>query len=359
MAGILFDARWIRPGMTGVGNFAYNLLRALPDIGENIGIILPAGSPYSREFERFHIFFSSIDLTAHPKTEFYEQFVIPQLCYRHGFKSFVSFEGRIPIFHPGIKTFSFVYDLTFLTIRGSHSAKYSFFLKTSLILTRMFSNRIVTISNKVRRDMITLLKIPREKISVICPADSQLTRYKPFPVAALGKSFFLAVGMTNHRKNLANLLEAFSAFNRQYPSYQLALTGNAEWIAELRQKTQVSDVVNLGFVNESELRFLYEKARALIYPSLDEGFGIPLLDALQFDCPVICSDIPIFREVMENCAIYFDPASIKSISEGLEQSLTAPHAPHCRERILEKYSWNKSAKELINEVRRVSSLEPV
>ncbi len=353
MAGILFDARWVRPGKTGVGNFVYNLLQALPNTQEKIGIILPIGSPYAKSFERFQIFFSPIDLTDHPWTEGYEQLFIPYLCYRHKFKNFVSFEGRAPICHPGIKTFSFVYDLTFLTIKGSHNKKYSSFLYTSLALTKKFSTRVVTISNKIRLDLVNRANVPSEKIMLVYPADSRLNQYASVPVTGLKKPFFLTVGITNRRKNLANLLNGFALFNQKYHGYQLAVTGNAEWIEEVCQKLSIPNVVNLGFVSEGELRFLYENTLGLIYPSLDEGFGIPLLDALQFNCPVVCSDIPVFREVMEDCAIYFDPLSSESISSGLDASLAHPKSVTIR-RILDKFSWEKSAEKFVAEISAIS-----
>jgi glycosyltransferase involved in cell wall biosynthesis len=344
MRGILFDARWIRPGMTGIGYSAYHLLRAWPASETRVGIILPKNSPYADQFPHFRVFFAPVDLTHHPLTELFEQVGIPALCYRHGFGNFVSFETRVPAFHPGIRTFSWIHDLSFLKFKGSHNRRYSLLLHIAIAVTRHTATRIVTVSETVRREMAEMLNVSAARILVVPNSDGRLDLKQRMPARHPEGPFFLTVGMTNPRKNLARLLKGFAAFNRaRGGDFSLVITGHAALIADACRKEGAEHVFNLGFVSEGELRDLYERTEGLVYPSLDEGFGIPLLDAARFGRPIICSAIPVFREIVEDAAVYFDPESPASIAAGLEAAASGAGKPGEYPRILEKYSWERSA----------------
>lgn len=337
--------------MTGVGIYALRMLEAVHALNETVGILLPSGSPYAGFFSRFQIHFTRVNLTAHPLTDAFEQFFIPFLCYRHGYRSFVSFEGRVPAIHPGLKTFSFVYDLSFLKVKKSHSFKYSAFLYLILKISSFTATRIVTISNSVRLDLIKLAGVPGYKVFVAYPASTQLGRVMSIQVRGLIRPYFLTVGMTNDRKNLSNLIKAFTLFRKSAPEFSLAITGNTEMIDRECGLAAIVNVVNLGFVSEGALRGLYENAQALVYPSFDEGFGIPLIDAMEFNCPVLCSDIPVFREVAGDAAQYFDPHSPESICQCMAAFNERPD-PEKTKHVANMYSWKKSAITLFREVRK-------
>jgi hypothetical protein len=93
--GVLFDARWVRTGMTGVGHYAYNILRSRSIPREKCAVILQADCPYADAFSGYRIFRTRVDLTAHPATDLFEQFMILYLCYRHDL-SFPSKAGFPP-----------------------------------------------------------------------------------------------------------------------------------------------------------------------------------------------------------------------------------------------------------------------
>jgi glycosyltransferase involved in cell wall biosynthesis len=328
--GALFDARWVRPGMTGVGQYALNILRSPAIPRDRCGVILARDCPFPEAFDGYRIFRPGVDIMSHPATEAYEQFIIPWLCLRHGYGSFLSFEGRVPAFHPGVRTYSVIYDLTYAQAKGSHPMKYAVFMGMHAGLSRRFATGIVTISETVRRDIVRVLGMPEAKVHVAYPAGSRLRDHVPVPVAGLEKPFFLSVGITNPRKNLAAILKGF-AEARIHPGLEsglavtgnagLAVTGNAGLIAAQGRDIPLDGVRNLGFVEAGELRWLYENASALVYASRHEGFGIPLVDAAEFGCPVLCSDIPVFREVMGGSARYFDPDAPASIASAMRSAL--------------------------------------
>jgi glycosyltransferase involved in cell wall biosynthesis len=346
---ILFDARWIRPGMTGVGRYAYNLLRSPILPRSECGLILPAKSPFAEEFAGFRIFPSRVDLTAHPATDWYEQAGVAALARREGFGNFVSFEGRVPAFHPGLATFPVIYDLSYRSIKGSHSRKYSFFLGLHAALNRRFATAIVTISETVREELARELRIPRGRIIVASPAGSRLEEHAPRPVPGLEPPWFLAVGVTNPRKDLPTALAAFARLRLRVPKARLAVTGNPGLIAAALAAGPSEGVSNLGFVEEGTLRSLYAGAAALVYPSRNEGFGIPLIDAVESGCPVLCSDIPVFREVMGRGAFFFPPGDAGALSRAMEAVLAGERP--AGDPPAGKYGWDACARALLEGIR--------
>lgn len=319
MSGILFDGRWIRPGMTGVGISAYNLLSAIGRTNVHYGVIscheasLPIMGPNG------HLHRMRIDLDTHPVTEIFEQMGIPILCWIHGYSNFVSFEGRVPLLHPGIGTYSYIQDLSILKLPSSHSLKYVTFLKMTLLISRLSATQLITGSETVKSDIVKLMGTNPKRILVWPHADSGLNKFREKAIPDLGLPFFLSVGMTNPRKNLDLLLDAFQLLHSQNPSIRLYLTGNPAWLKEKIEQRGKIGVTSLGFVSEGELLYLFRHAEALIYPSKDEGFGIPLVDAWKEGCPVLCSDIPVFHEIMGQYADYFNCESANSLASKLKE----------------------------------------
>ncbi|MEO6095906.1 MAG: glycosyltransferase family 1 protein [Fibrobacteria bacterium] len=365
MSGVLFDARWVRPGMTGVGRYAYNLLRGTGIPRERCAVILTWDCPQADDFAGFRIFRTGIDITAHPRSDLFEQFLLPWLCWRHGYNALVSFEGRVPVFHPGIRTYPIIYDMTFAQEKDSHSLKYRFFLGMHARLSRWFATRVITISETVRKDLIVILGMRESKVVVVYPAGSRLADHAPVPIPDLQGPFFLAVGITNTRKNLPAILAAFAIARSRTPGLRLAVSGTTSLITAaavataFRQgmeagsdttaasQTPAEAVLNLGFVGEGQLRWLYEHAAGLVFASRNEGFGIPLVDAAEFHCPLLCSDIPVFREVAGEAAEYFNPRDPADIARAMASALAEPAEARSRAaRLQGRFSWDRSAKAL-------------
>ncbi|HEX2612904.1 MAG TPA: glycosyltransferase family 1 protein, partial [Fibrobacteria bacterium] len=338
-----------------IGNFARSLLRAIPQEARGgIGVILPPGSPYAGDFPGCRIHYARIAPTSHPWTELYEQVFLPFFCLAMGYRALVAFDGRIPIMHPGVRAYPFIYDLTAVTVPGSHNRRYTLLLKAAIAVARFSATGVFTISEAVRGQIARTTGLPPAKIFVIYPSDSGLDACEAAKPQGVMAPFFLAVGMTNRRKNAVNLLRAFEIFRRgSGTKVQLVATGDARLIHAAIARSGISPecasaVINLGFVKESALRWLYENARGLAYPSLDEGFGIPLVDAARHGCPVACSNIPVFREVLGSFPSYFDPASPEDIARAMREipeervNGSVPSLP---------FSWEDSARNLTARAR--------
>lgn len=198
---------------------------------------------------------------------------------------------------------------------------------------------IITDSKISKEDISRLVPFPRERIFVVHLAagdefklkekDSELE--KTAQKYRLDQNFFLYVGDLNYHKNIPVFLKGFRKLINKGESIQLVFVGRAFLDKNLKEARQVRELVRmldldasvnfLGFVETEELVNLYNLARALIVPSLYEGFGLPLVEAMSCGCPVIASDIPIHQEIGASSILYFDPKDPDSMSETLKDFL--------------------------------------
>ncbi len=177
------------------------------------------------------------------------------------------------------------------------------------------ASRIVAVSQATASDLERFYPFTRGRVSVIHhgvdPAFFMLDRSHIEP-------FVLCVSTLHPHKNLDRLIRAFARRKREYRLVIAGMRGFfagelEKLIAELR-----ADVELTGWIPRKDLMRLFERARAFVYPSTFEGFGMPVLEALAAQLPVACSDIPVLREVAGDCALYFDPMSEDEIDRALD-----------------------------------------
>lgn len=190
--------------------------------------------------------------------------------------------------------------------------------------------QIIAVSGSTKNDILRYLEIPEKNISVVHEAlptqvaeISQELADKPDLVAfikqklKLNKPYLLFVGTREPRKNLARLIQAWLPLANDY---QLIIAGEQSWDGS----EQISKNPNLRFmgrVNDYELAVLYHQSELFVYPSLYEGFGLPVLEAFAHGVPVVSSDIPAIREVAGNAAELCNPLDEKAIRQAIEKVL--------------------------------------
>jgi glycosyltransferase involved in cell wall biosynthesis len=191
------------------------------------------------------------------------------------------------------------------------------------------STTLVTVSAFSRERLALALGVPQERLAVVPGAGEHLDRVpadasKPTADALDGRPFVLAVGSRNPTKNLSRLLEAWGLLNRG--DVRLALVGGANTRVFGRSAAApgASSVVDLGAVDDPTLKALYQRALALVIPSVYEGFGLPLLEAMHCGCPVAASAVPALRESGGDAALYFDPMSPQAIAQALHRLIEEP-----------------------------------
>jgi len=218
---------------------------------------------------------------------------------------------------------------------------------------------IITPSIATKKDVVDLLQIPTHRVHVIhealpeenVTAAEKLTEGRAEQIKTrlqLNKPYLLFIGTSEPRKNLPRLIEAWQTLAADY---ELIIAGAAGW-EDLSQFKRQKNLRFLGRVSAEELSVLYSEAEAFCYPSLDEGFGLPILEAFYYGVPVLTSNRSSMAEVAGNAALLVNPDSVDDIRRGLEQIL-GENKTEQQERLrkmilrLHLFSWKQAASETI------------
>ncbi len=257
-----------------------------------------------------------------------------------------------------------LYDMTCWLVPETHSA-------ANVRASRLFAERVmrradglIAISESTRRDAVRILGLPEEKIEVIYPGVAEAF-FSAAPGAAgklgLTRPYVLFVGTIEPRKNIDTLLDAW---NQLRPSlrgeFELVVAGPAGWASPGtldRLRSAGNGVRYLGYVAEEDLPGLTAGATAFVYPSLYEGFGLPLGQAMAAGVPVITSNISSMPEVAGDAGLLVDPRSPAEIAAAIERLLLSPGLRaelaaqgHAR---AQRYTWEACARQSIEFFRRL------
>jgi glycosyltransferase involved in cell wall biosynthesis len=263
-----------------------------------------------------------------------------------------------------------VYDLTCWVVPETH-------LPATIAAERLFAERIwkpadglIAISENSRNDAVRVLRIPQEKISVIYPGVPEVySSLSPDRVDAvrrkyhLTRPYLLYVGTIEPRKNVALLLDAYNGLPSSLAGeFDLVVAGPRGWSSSetlARLENPSGNVRYLGYVPEVELPSLYAGATAFAYPSLYEGFGFPVAQAMVAGVPVVTSGVSSLPEVTGGAALLIDPHSTAELQGAIEKILTSPSL---RTRLsaegriqARRFSWPDSARRSIEFFSRVVS----
>lgn len=295
------------------------------------------------------------------------QIQLPFLAWRKGCDVLLSPEYLSPRFCP-LPRLVVVYDAAFILRPAEYNRFWLMLFQWIYKPAIRSAGRIVTITETAKRQIAELFKVPADKIAVVPPACNREVYRPALPgqiapaLAGRGlrpKRYFLHVGVMEKRKNLPRLIRAFAEVARAHSGISLVLVGqpgpkqdldDSETVRAEIEKLGLSERVLLtGHLPLAELPGLYQGATALVFPTLYEGFGIPVLEAFACGTPVACSDLPVLREVAGDGAVYFDPLSESAIAGALNSLLDSDAAAKLTEaggRQLERFSWEKSARAL-------------
>lgn len=259
----------------------------------------------------------------------------------------------------GMKTVATVYDLIDHQLPLMRPNGFGFVERQGEVLNA--ADRVVSISRSTTDSAIKAFKVNPEKIETVelgcsdifAPASEDEKRFFKTRFTN-GQPYFLFVGATGSYKNLGTAVRAFAQVAEQ-TGHLLVLAGHSmqsiePWIIDLAIQNRVEEkIVVLPHPTDEVLATAYSAASAFIFPSIQEGFGIPLLEAMQCDCKVIASDIPVFQEVCEDAAVYFDPHSASELAAAMLSVLNSydvDHATEVRQSRLSHFSWDVTAKRI-------------
>ncbi|HEU0138330.1 MAG TPA: glycosyltransferase family 1 protein [Bryobacteraceae bacterium] len=230
------------------------------------------------------------------------------------------------------------------------------FWRMLLLQAAVESHTLIAVSEATRNDILKYYRLPEKKIRVIPHGVDPLL----FHIGERTGNFILCISTLHPHKNLERLIRAFARFHHAYPEFRLVLAGlrgfHAEEIERLIKSLDLGAAVEItGWIPREQLRDLFRRAWAFVYPSTFEGFGMPVLEALAAGVPSACSDIEPLTSISGEAALHFDPGDENSIANAL--AILAGDA-EVRERLIaagplraRQFSWETTARETLNALR--------
>lgn len=254
---------------------------------------------------------------------------IPGILRRYKASVFVSMDGFCSLFTK-VPQVLVVHDLAFIHYPGFVKISHLLFYKrfTPLFLRR--AKVIATVSEFSKNDIMETYKVEEKKISVVYNGVNEL--FKPLQFEERenskikysgGNEYFLCTSAIHPRKNLVHLLKAFSVFKKKSKSgMKLVIAGRFAWhnedFSRLLKTYKYREEINvLGYVNQEELVKLTAGAYAIVYPSLFEGFGVPVIEGMKCGVPVLTGNVSAMPEIAGDAALYFDPQNFQDIADKL------------------------------------------
>jgi glycosyltransferase involved in cell wall biosynthesis len=335
---------------TGTERYALNLIRAMlrqntahrlslyfrdppaPGLFPDLPAVARHVTPFPRLWTHWRL---ARELARRPRPDllFVPAHVVPLIC---------------PV--PAVVT---VHDLGFRYFPGAHPWAQRQYLDLSTRYSTRAAIRVIADSQATRRDLQREYGVPEGKIRVVYPGrDEALQRVDPAAVRAryhLPETYILHVGTLQPRKNLVRLMEAVDTLPADVG---LVLAGRPGWLAGplLRAaEARAPRVRVLSFVPEEDLAGLYSGATVFAFPSLYEGFGFPVLEAMACGAPVVCSEAASLPEVAGEAAMRVNPLDTSALARALRQVLADPGL---RARLaaagydqITRFSWERAARE--------------
>jgi len=228
-----------------------------------------------------------------------------------------------------------IHDLSFLSHPEWHEPAKVAYFKRMIPAAARRADHVLCVSERTRTELLSLIPLDPERVSVTpLGLDERLLDAAPATPAGIadGRPYVLALGTAEPRKNLVRLIAAFDRIAPEFPDLVLALAGQTGWRnGPIAEAIACSDhrhrIVELGYVPDEELPALLAGAQALCYPSLYEGFGLPVLEALASGAVVVTSAGTVMQDNAAEAAMYVDPLDEGSIAEGLRTALNLDAGP--------------------------------
>jgi len=317
----------------------------------------------------FHLFFRDVpQADLFPQTNNYTQHIIPfkRLWTHLRFATALwatSYDvvwvpaHTLPRFFP-TKAVVTIHDLGYLHFPEAHADKDRQYLDWSTRYSARRANHVLADSMATKADLIHHYNISSEKITVVYPGINPAL--KPTPLAnrvreryKLPERYLLFIGTLQPRKNIERLVQAFDQWRQasDQKDMMLALGGKAGWLFDPAWVKGVANVQQLGYIADDDLAALYSEAWGYVMPSLYEGFGFPILEAMRCETPVLCSNTSSMPELAGDAAILVDPLDVNSIAHGIYQLVEETER---RQKLVENgkkqvqhFTWEQAAQQTL------------
>lgn len=367
-------------GKSGISQYIINILREMAGIrpprtdlevllcGSEKSVFLPEESPLVPR-----VFGESLRKPAW--SVLWHQTALPGWCRRNQYDVLFLPAGnrRLP-FHAPCPTVGTVHDFSSIHVKGKYGPLRMFYITKVLPYLVRKLTRVITVSECSKRDIVEYAGVPPEKVhvtplaantAVFHPREREECRNAIDAKYRIGGPYILYISRIEHPgKNHVQLIEAFNRLKARVDlPHKLVLAGSdwdrAEEVhAYAAASPRAREIVFTGFVPSADLPLLLGACDAFVFPSLFEGFGLPVLEALASGIPTACSNVSSMPEVAGDAAVLFDPHDPDSIARSLERLLTEDtfRAEHVR-RGLERsrqFTWTRTAQQTMEVLREAA-----
>jgi glycosyltransferase involved in cell wall biosynthesis len=348
----------------GVGNYLLNLISELSLIDKENKYLIFTSSQNMHYYSNENSNFNVIDIGFWGRNKLlrivWEQLILPLQV--------IDYKADI-LFSPGFvcplvktsKNVTVIHDMTFFSHPQVHTFFKRIYFPFMIKQAVKRSEKIIAVSKNTKKEIIKFTNIVEKKIAVTLLAanrfpTSEITDEKKFLEEKYGiaSDYLLFVGMIEPRKNINLIIESLTKIEDE--DIKLVIVGKKGWMTEeLFERIKVNNLENkvifTGFVPDKELSVFYKNARVFLYPSLYEGFGIPVLEAMSQGCPVITSNISSLPEVVGGAAILIDPENPEELADAVNKICKDDKF---REELIlkgfenaKKFSWKKTAQQTL------------
>ena len=383
----ILDARTATPHFPGIGRYVHNLIQNLPEQltgEESLCVLLPsvaAGAaqamPWGTQLP------PALARISSPATPFglAQQWQVPRLL-----RAYVNEQARpskqparalyhstyyLMPYRPGLATVLTVYDLIPMIHPASVSPRARWLFQATTWLALRASAHVLAISESTRQDLITRFGVAPERVSTVPLAAA--ARFQPQPANEIQRvreqydlpaDFLFYMGINKPHKNLVRLVQAYAQLDTQLDADAPPLVIAGAWDARYPESQQVAAALGLGErvrflgpTQDHDLPALYAACTLFVFPSLYEGFGLPVVEAMACGAAVACGDAPGLRDVAGDAVLLFDPYDTDAIAATLRRVIgNATLLADLRARALvqaQQFSWRATAQQTLAVYRQV------
>jgi glycosyltransferase involved in cell wall biosynthesis len=356
----------IQRGKTGIAHYLFSLLAELTSFTDEHTFVLFV---LEEDVPLFDFLDGSMEIVKVPERHrkavaniFWHQTELPKLCAQLNLDAIHVPSYRRLLFRAPCPKIGTIHDLAPFHVHGKYDIARMLYGRYVVKSLARRQDALITVSRTTARDVTRFFGVPEDEIDVVHNGLNH-ERFRPGPPAEdqsvlsdfkLDAPYFLYVARLEHPgKNHVRLIEAFNQFKAATRSNHLLVLGGADWhgaeaIHQAAERSPfASDIRRAGYISDAQLPGLYRQATAMVYPSLFEGFGMPPVEAMACNCPVICSDRGSLAEIAAPAACIVEPENISQIADALRRvSLESHFAQSLRKAGLQhaaKFNWKHAA----------------
>jgi glycosyltransferase involved in cell wall biosynthesis len=365
------DATNLNSGWAGLGQYVSNLARSLSEVDRENQYFIFARPKIQSELKikSSNFQFVNINQPYRPLRLAWEQYGLPLQVKRRGIDILHSPHYTMPVI-PSCKTVVTFHDMTYKLHPELHRPFHRHFFPRMMNWSARHADQLITVSESTRTDAIRLIGVDPNKVTSIPLAASE--QYRQLQASDVKETcarynlipgqFLCYVGVLEPRKDVPLLIKAYSKIADSINGMPLVIIGKKGWMFDeiFRQITDLGlekQIKIPGYVSTSDLVGLYNGAKVFVYPSRYEGFGLPILEAMQCGTPVITTNISSMPEVAGGAAVLITPGNVDELVAAMRKVLTDPGLAESLSRKgiarASDFSWRRCARETLQVYKTV------